>query len=46
VIARDDAEEDGALELDDGLADLGAVLQLPLSQRLGRAVEPDRFARR
>ena len=39
VVARDDAEDDRAVEVDDRAPDLGAVLELPLAHRLGRAVE-------
>ena len=39
VVARDDAEDDRAVEVDDRAADLGAVLELQLAHRLRRAVE-------
>ena len=39
VVAGDDAEDDRAVEVDDRAADLGAVLELELAQRLRRAVE-------
>ena len=40
VVAGDHAKDDGALEVDDCPANLGAVLQLQPAHRLGRAVEP------
>ena len=39
VVAGHDAQHDRAVEVDDGPADLGAVLELQLAQRLRRAVE-------
>jgi hypothetical protein len=39
VVAGDDAEDDRPAEVDDGAADLGAVLELAAPHRLGRAVE-------
>ena len=42
VVARDDAEDDRPVEVDDRPADLGAVLELQLAHRLGRAVEARR----
>ena len=39
VVAGDHAEHDLAVEVDDGAADLGAVLELQAAHRLGRAVE-------
>ena len=39
VVARDDAQHERAVEVDEGPADLGAVLQLQAAQRLRRAVE-------
>ena len=39
VVPGDQAEHDRAVEVDDGPADLRAVLELDLAQRLRRAVE-------
>ena len=39
VVARDHAEHDRPVEVDDRAADLGAVLELQPAHRLGRAVE-------
>src|SRR5262249_42374989 len=40
MVARHHEEDQEALEADDGARDLGAVLELELSERLGRAIEP------
>ncbi len=39
MVAGDDAEHDRSVEVDDGPADLGAVLELHAPQRLGGPVE-------
>src|SRR5271166_2147245 len=45
VIARDDAKNHRALEIDDCSADLSAIFQLQPPHRFGRAVEADKLAR-
>ena len=44
VVPRDDGEHDRSLEVDDGPADLGAVLELQPAHRVRQASNPDRLA--